>query len=130
MKAYECHYEDGLEAFNNFYWAETAGKAREQAFYDDEMGEPDHYIDIDVRRIPWADGMENASQDEVALAALKQGYWFNTYDENGVERRLSEDDIPTLEKIGGSIDKFWKLYNQGKIKYDDKGISYLVEGGK
>lgn len=50
MKAYECRYEGGGEIFSNFYWAQTAGKAREQAFYDDEMGDPDRYIDIDVHQ--------------------------------------------------------------------------------
>ncbi|MCT6821243.1 MAG: hypothetical protein M3Z86_03480 [Lactobacillus panisapium] len=38
MKAYECRYEGGGEIFSNFYWAQTVGKAREQAFYYDEKG--------------------------------------------------------------------------------------------
>lgn len=49
-----------------------------------------------------------------------------TYDEYEIERDLCDEDLPVLEEIGGSVDKFWKLYNQSKIKYDEKGISYLV----
>lgn len=125
MKAYQCSYEGGGEIFSNFYWAPTAGKAREQAFYDGvEMGDPDRYIDIEVHRIPWADGMENASNDEVTIAALKQGYMFADPDFN---YDLSDLDLPVLEKLGGNVNKFWEFCYQGKIKYDDKGISYLVE---
>lgn len=127
MKAYECRYEGGGEIFSNFYWVQTASKAREQAFYDDEMGDPDRYIDIDVHRIPWADGMENASNDEVTIEALKHGYMFADPDYN---YDLSDQDLPVLEKIGGSVNKFWEFCYQGKIKYDDKGISYLVNKEK
>lgn len=127
MKACEFRYEGGGEIFSTFYWAQTVGKAREQAFYDDEMGDPDRYIDIDVHRIPWADGMENASNDEVTIEALKQGYMFADPDYN---YDLSDQDLPVLEKLGGSVNKFWEFCYQGKIKYDNKGISYLVNKEK
>lgn len=126
MKAYECQYENGYGVFVKFYWAETPGKAKAQALCDEELGEPENFIDIYAHRIPWADNLDNASSNEFYLESIKHGYDYVTYDENGMERYLSKKDVPTLEKIGGSINKFWKLYDQGKIKYDDKGISYLV----
>ena len=125
MKAYRCDYDDGYEIFSKFYWAKTKGQARSHALYDDELGNPERFLDIDSYRIPWADGLENASDYEFALECLKHGYSYITYDDNGIKRELFEEDVPVLEKVG-SVEGFWKLYNKGKIKYNDKGIPYLV----
>ena len=125
MKAYRCDYDDGTEVFSNFYWAKTRGQARSYALHDDKLGDPDNFIDIESHRASWADKLENASDYEFALECLKHGYSYITYDDNGIKRELYEEDVPVLEKVG-SIEGFWKLYNKGKIQYDAKGISYLV----
>lgn len=129
MKAYRCDYDDGYEVFSNFYWAKTRGQAKYYALHDDELGNPERYLDIDSYRIPWADGLENVSNDEFVLECLKHGYSYITYDDNGIKRELFEEDVPILEKVG-NIEGFWKLYNKGKIQYNAKGISYLVSEGK
>lgn len=135
MKAYRCDYDDGYEIFSKFYWAKTKGQARSHALYDDELGNPERFLDIDSYRIPWADGLENVSNYEFVLECLKHGYSYTAYaactaDGNEFIRlELNEEDVPVLKKVG-SIDNFVKLYNKGKIKFNNKGISYLVKGWK
>lgn len=125
MKAYRCDYDDGYEVFSNFYWAKTRGQAKYHALYDERLGNPSNFVDIESHRISWADKLENVSDYEFALECLKHGYSYITYDSNGIKHELYEEDIPVLEKVG-NVEGFWELYNNGKIKYNAKGISYLV----
>lgn len=128
MKAYRCEYHDGYETFSKFYWAKTRNKAKSCALYDDELGDPQRYLDIQAFRIPWADGLENVSNDDFILECLKHGYSYTACTADGNEFitiELGKNDVPVLQKVG-SIDNFLKLCTKGKIKFNDIGISYLV----
>ena len=127
MKAYECIYEAGEDACVNVYWAETPGKAKSQALYDDELGNPECFTDIYVRRAPWADELEHASEYTFLLESLRQGWIYDWYDdERHKDRYLDEEAVPVLEQVG-SLENYWKLYDEGKIKLDSKGIPTLVK---
>lgn len=135
MKAYRCEHDDGYETFSKFYWAKTRNKAKSCALYDDELGDPQRYLDIQAFRIPWADGLENVSNDDFILECLKHGYSYTAFatcnadvtadDSALITIELGKNDVPVLQKVG-SIDNFLKLYTKGKIKFNDNGISYLV----
>lgn len=127
IKAYECIYEEWDANYVNVYWAETPGKAKSQALHDDELGDPDCFTDIYVRRAPWADELEHASEYTFLLESLRQGWIYDWYDDElRKDRYLDEEAVPVLEQVG-SLENYWKLYDEGKIKIDSKGIPTFVK---
>lgn len=117
MKAYEISYfTDEYGNLSKIVWAETAGKAKSQGVDDDELGDP-LFTDINVKRVKWADDMQNLNESALLIERLKQGYSFY-YDPYNDDVIMSRDTIPLIEKVGGLV-KFSKLYNTGEISWND-----------
>ena len=101
MKAWELTDETGESNFKSLVFADTAGKAKMQAFVDSPFLYHTTfeipYVKVGVRRFKAFDNCENVSEKEICLKLIKDwGYWFeigfNFYDEN---------NIADFEKIWG-----------------------------
>ncbi|WP_045923540.1 hypothetical protein [Bombilactobacillus mellis] len=71
--------------------------------------------------------MEHASEYTFLLESLRQGWIYDWYDDElRKDRYLDEEAVPVLEQVG-NLENYWKLYDEGKIKLDSKGIPTLVK---
>ena len=116
MKAYEISYftyEYGN--LTKIVWAETAGKAKSQGVHDDELGDPS-FTDLSAVRIKWADDMQSLDDNQLFLERVKHGRYF--YRDSSGDSIISDETLPLIEKVGG-IDRFDKLYDAGKIIWND-----------
>lgn len=80
-----------------------ANNAKEAKKMDDGTIDPDYYTDLRVKWYREFDGMENASDRELALAKWKNGWWF---DESGYpyhETATDEEFLEWYDSIWGDL---------------------------
>ena len=97
MKAYTLQEKGNYEAGMYVVFANTASEAKSKVGSTDL--DPDEYINIRVKRAPEFDGMEKATERELALKKWKEGWiWY---------------DFPDMPEFGDSEDsEFIAFYNE------------------
>lgn len=76
MNAYTLREKGNDDAGMYVVFANTVSEAKSKVYSTDL--DPDEYIDIRVKRAPEFDGMEKATERELALKQWKEGWaWFD-----------------------------------------------------
>ena len=94
MKAWILRDRSGYCEYESLVFAETIGQAKKQANYSNGyMYSPDleieEWINISANRAKLFDGMENASEKEICIKLIEDGWWFEVgnkkYDESNID---------------------------------------------
>ena len=100
MKAWILSSDESPESFSSLVWAESRGKAKQQANYDSPYWyqtdlEVENFISIEAIRAKSLDDCEELSEKEICLRLMKD-YGWNFYSGNEV---YNEDNIEDFEKF-------------------------------
>lgn len=90
MKAYICSSVRSDENYVVIVYADTASKAKMACDWSEI--EADYYTDVRVKRAPQLDNMENSSEIDRCVKALKEGIFFGV---PAGDKTYYEEDINT-----------------------------------
>lgn len=77
MKAYCGQIRDDPDAGMEIIFANTVKEAKRRIWGSDFTSFAESYLDLEVRRYPKYDGMENLSAKELAKEQWRDGWWFH-----------------------------------------------------
>lgn len=89
MKAYKVYDTEDHEGYQDIVFAETAREAKKQGRTLDSCVDAE-YINIRVNRLPFLDGMENRSEQEILYIALMNGWWHDYGDTRYTEENVDD----------------------------------------
>lgn len=122
MKAYYVKWVDGYMEPSAIIWADTANQAKGLAL---SALEATDYTDIRVKRMRWADGMQDMDPGEFTIEELKHGQVYVPDDGNPP---VTEEDIPLIRKMGG-YPELYKSILSGELIYDSEAGRYMKKDG-
>ncbi|WP_405103111.1 hypothetical protein [Oceanobacillus sp. FSL H7-0719] len=94
MKAYKVWNIHNHEGYQDIVFAESSKEAKKQGSRLDNCSDAE-WIDLRVNRVPYLDGMENRTLEEIMYVALQNGWWFELGD-----KRYYEDDLEEVVADG------------------------------
>lgn len=89
MKAYKVYDVENYEGYEDIVFAKTAREAKKMWSTLDSCADAE-YINIRVNRLPFLDGMEDRTKEEVLYVAMLNGWWYEIGDKRCDEENIDE----------------------------------------
>ncbi|HLR58890.1 MAG TPA: hypothetical protein VK094_00230 [Pseudogracilibacillus sp.] len=108
MKAYKVYDEYNHEGYQDVVFATTANEAKKKAFISANSCQNAEWIDIRVNRVPYLDGLEKRTHEEIMYVAILNGWWYEfedvRYDEENIGEAIKKGAVVPYKTIGDDSD--------------------------